>query len=481
MFGREAHTDANGGFTFEGLAPGHYSFNAQKNGYATGIARDVDVASGVPVRVTMKAGGVISGHVSGLTADELQQTTVMAFGSGTGGSASAPVDAGGNYRVEGAPTGTVRVSARVGGPMFNGSSKSSEPKTVVLEAGGSATADIEFKSSTVIRGRITRAGQPMQSASVMFFPKAGRAQTSGTTTADANGVYEISGLADGSYNVQVVDFDRLTPFATTYDVKGSGTFDIDVRVASVRGKVLDATTSQPLADARVEIRGKDSSSMNTRAALTDKDGTFVIDSVSRGSYQISADKEGFGNTMRDLQVGDTAPDVELKLSPSAGVTLRVVDGRDGRLIAAGTQVLDMQGNTVAGMGFRFNQTPEPVKLDLAPGQYRVTLNAQGYALKTIVVASPSTMTVPMTPGGTLLIQSKSTASLRARLIAPDGSSYFRLGMGDGTFPLLASPATTTLQTVAPGIYRLEVLDAGDRVVNATSVTVNEGQQTTIAI
>jgi protocatechuate 3,4-dioxygenase beta subunit len=482
MFGREAHTDANGGFTFEGLAPGHYSFNAQKNGYATGIARDVDVASGVPVRVTMKSGGVISGHVTGLTADELQQTTVTAFGSGTG-SASAPVDAGGNYRVEGAPTGTVRVSARVGGPMFGGSSKSSEPKTVVLDAGGSATADIEFKSTTVVRGRVTRAGQPMQSASVMFFPKAGRAQTSGTTTADANGVYEISGLADGSYNVQVLDFDRLTPFATSYDVKGSGTFDIDIRVASVRGKVLDATTSQPLAEARVEIRGKDNTSMNQRAALTDKDGTFLIESVSPGSYQISADKEGFGNTMRDLQVGDTAPEVDLTLSPSAGVTLRVVDGRDGRLIAAGTQVLDMQGNTVAGMGFRFNQTPEPVKLDLAPGQYRVTLNAQGYALKTMVVTSPAptAITVPMTPGGTLLIQSKSSAQLRARLIAPDGSSYFRLGMGDGTFQLLPSPATTTLQTVAPGIYRLEVLDVSDRVVNATSVTVSEGQQTTISV
>src|SRR5206468_6277962 len=147
-------------------------------------------------------GGAISGHVSGLTADELQQANVTASASGAG-SASAPVDAGGNYRIEGAPTGTVRVSARVGGPMFAGSTKTSEPKTVMLDAGGSVTADIEFKSNTVVRGRITRGGAPMQSASVMFFPKNGRAQTSGTTTADGNGTYEITGLADGPYNVQV--------------------------------------------------------------------------------------------------------------------------------------------------------------------------------------------------------------------------------------------------------------------------------------
>jgi len=89
--------------------------------------------------------------------------------------------------------------------------------------------------------------------------------------------------------------------------------------------------------------------------------------------------------------------------------------------------------------------------------------------------------VPMTPGGTLLIQSKSTSQLRARLVTGDGTFYGRVGMGDGTFQLLASPAVTTLQNVAPGTFRLEVLDAGDHVLSATSVTVNEGVQTTVSI
>src|SRR5207253_11407151 len=59
MFGREAHSDANGNFQFEGLAPGHYTFNAAKSGYASGITRDVDVSTGAPERVTMKSGGTI--------------------------------------------------------------------------------------------------------------------------------------------------------------------------------------------------------------------------------------------------------------------------------------------------------------------------------------------------------------------------------------------------------------------------------------
>jgi len=38
-----------------------------------------------------------------------------------------------------------------------------------------------------------------------------------------------------------------------------------------------------------------------------------------------------------------------------------------------------------------------------------------------------------------------------------------------------------MQNVASGTYRLEVIDRTDRVVNSTSVTIIEGQSTTIEI
>jgi len=480
-FGREAHSDAGGNFLLEGLAPGHYTFNATKSGYANGIARDVDVASGAPVRLIMKSGGTISGHVSGLTADELQQANVTASGVGVG-NATAPVDAGGNYRIDGAPTGSVRVSARVGGPMFAGSTKSSEPKTVVLEPGGSVTADIEFKSDTVVRGRVTRAGQPERNATVMFFPKSGKAQTSATTQTDGTGYYELSGLADGPYSVQVIDFNRMAPYWTAYSVSGSGTFDVDIRTGIVRGRVLDATNDQPLNQARVELRPSGSESPgNTMAAATDAGGNFSLPAVPLGAYQISADLDNYGHTIKDVQVQEAPSDVELKLSPSAGIVLNVVDGRDGRLLSAQPRVVDMQGRAI-DTGFRFNNTPEPLKIDVSPGTYRVTLYANGYAAKTITVTAPSSQSVPMTPGGTLQIKSKSSASdLRFRLIDGNGLPYGRLGFNEGTYPLLASPAVTTLPNVAPGVFRLEVLDKTDRVVNSTSVTVADGMPTTVEI
>jgi protocatechuate 3,4-dioxygenase beta subunit len=477
-FGREAHSDANGGFAFEGLAPGHYTFNAAKSGYANGILHDVDVTAMAPLRVTMKSGGTISGHVNGLTADEMQQTNVMASVAG-GGSVSAPVDGGGNYRIDGAPTGTVRVVARSG--MMLGSSKTSEPKTVVLDPGGSATADLDFHSQTVVRGHVTRGGRPLQNAMVMFFPRAAKAQTNATTNADSSGYYEMNGLDDGPYAVQVMDLEKFAPFSTTYEVKGSGTFDIDIKSTTLRGRVLDSTNDQPLNGATVQIRAKGSDGpMNARGATTDAGGNFSIQDVPLGSYQVSADQDGYGHALKDIDVQDAPPVVELKLAPSAGITLRVVDGRDGRLIGATARVVDMQGNVLSDAGFRFNNTPEPIKLTLAPGTYSVTLFATDYASQTITVASPSSQTVSMTPGGTLLIKSKSPTPLRARLIGADGMPYGR-GFGQGIVSLAASPGVTTLPNVAPGTFRLEVLDASDRVVNATSVTISEGQATTVEI
>jgi uncharacterized GH25 family protein len=475
---REAHSDASGNFQLEGLTPGHYTFTAIKTGLANGILRDVDVATQNNVRITMKSGGTISGTVTGLQPQDLEHTTV--FAQGPNGSASAPVDSAGAYRIEGAPSGTVRVNARTG-QIFGGSARSTTPKTVELDAGGSAQVDIEFKSDTVIRGRVTQNNQPVAQANVNFFPRQGKTQTNASTTSDANGNYEISGLEDGPYNVQVVDMKNLVPFSTTYDVHGSGNFDIDVRTSSLHGRVLDATTGQPIEGAEVDVhpQSNDGAFFGTRTALTDSSGTFMLDSVARGSYQVSADKQGYGRESRNLSISDSPGEVELKLNPTAGVTVKVIDGRDGTPLGASVRVTDMSGQAVSGgdVPFRLGSggSAEPIRLSLAPGTYRMTVSAMGYAQQTLTISSPSTQTVALTPGGTLIIHSKSSTPLRARLIDSSGTPYGYNPFTGGAFRIVESPGTTTLQNIAAGHYRLDVLDANDQVIKSMDVDIVEGR------
>src|SRR5439155_25557453 len=111
--------------------------------------------------------------------------------------------------------------------------------------------------------------------------------SSGTT--DSSGSYQISGLDDGSYNVGVIDIDRSNAFSSTYDVHGSGTFDIDIKTASLRGRVIDATTGEALSNASVQIQSSHGM-FGSRAALTDPSGSFYIDNIGRGSYHATAQK-----------------------------------------------------------------------------------------------------------------------------------------------------------------------------------------------
>ncbi|HXH37190.1 MAG TPA: carboxypeptidase regulatory-like domain-containing protein, partial [Thermoanaerobaculia bacterium] len=478
----EGRTDAGGTFTIEGLAPGHFTFTASKAGFAPNTLRDVDISTSGPVHIILTSGGVITGTVTGLTAQELEQATVSASASGGGGGGvflgggggnlSSPVDSGGNFRIEGAPSGTVRITARTGA-MFGGSSKTAAPKTVQLDAGGTAQVEIDFVSNTVVQGRITRNGTPISNAQVMFFPRGGKSQTSASTAADADGHYTLSGLEDGTYMVQVMDMALLTPFSTQYEVHGSDTFDITIKAVTVRGHVVDATDTHPLNGANVEIRAT-GQALGSRATQTDSSGNFTIDNVAAGTYQISADKTSYGHDMRAITIGDTAPDdVQFQLSPSDGITIRAVDTRDNTPLTVNVlRVVDAHGNDIPSQGGFFGN--EVVKLAVAPGVYTVTVMARNYAPQTLSMSSPSQQTVRFSPGGTLVLHSRSTTAIQYRLIDSTGAPYGMNTFTQGVNNL--QPGATPLNNIPAGHYQLQVLDSANRVTKTVEIDVVDGQQ-----
>ena len=480
--GASTRTDQNGAFQLEGLAPGRYTFRASKQGYPSAEVRDTDISAGAPVRIVVRAGGTVYGRVTGLTADELASTVVSA--SGADGNASGPVDSVGNYRIEGTPTGTVRVVARTSQTFAGG--KSSPVKSVQVEAGSSVQQDIEFLTGTTVRGRVTRDGRAIAGAMVSFFPRNAQAQTSARTQSDSDGNYEVSGLEDAVYSVGVTDIQRGTPYTTTYEVRGSSTFNIDMKSSPLRGRVVDASTGQPVGEAMIEIRERDTGSgprFAMRTVQTDAAGAFTFDAVSAGSYHVSAEKDGYGTKVVDVTVNDSPGDVEIKLSSNPGVVLKVVDGRDGKLLSnAIIRATDAQNRVVFESPMRFSAgSDQPAKIWLEPGTYRVLVYAGGYAARTMNISSPSApQTVALTPGGTIMVRSQGSDRRRARLMGADGREYQR-GFGGGVFSIDPSPGLTQLQNIAPGSYTLQILGDRDEVITSTQVNVGEGQSAVVEI
>ncbi|HEY0157178.1 MAG TPA: carboxypeptidase regulatory-like domain-containing protein [Thermoanaerobaculia bacterium] len=476
--GESARTNANGVFEMEGMTPGRYRFSARKSGVGEGVLEDVEIGSGAPVRIVMRSGAVITGRVTGLSPQEYANTTVDARAGRN--SASASVDASGAFRMEGAPSGTVQISATVASRDFT-TRRSSGWQTIEVPEGGSQSVDIAFSNDITIRGRVTRNSAPLPNANVLFVPRPGsRAQANASATTDESGVYSVTGVQEGEYNVYVMDMQRYSPYHTTHLVRGSDTFDIDYRTGTLSGRVVDAANGAPLSGATVQLRLKNPTEvfrMLQRGATTDTAGTFIIDAVPAGAYVISASGDGLGTVTEDLSVTEAGRDgLELKLTRTAGVTLRVIDARSGQPISAMVNVFDLQGQLVYGAPIMWGGGEKTeIKLPLAAGTFSASVDANLYAPLNVRIQSPGTEVVRLTPGGTLNIRSRHTERLRVRLIDANGIPYLRESNPLPWRNLLAG--TTTIAHVAPGTYTLLLLGANDVVLDSKQVTVEEGVTT----
>jgi len=266
-------------------------------------------------------------------------------------------------------------------------------------------------------------------------------------------------------------------------VKGSATFDIDIKSSSLRGRVTDSASGDPIVEATVQLRPKSGdmpSFYMQRTATTDANGVFVMDGVATGSYTATADKDGYGSSKNDVYVGDSAPpDVELRLSKNDGIVIKIVDARDGRQISGQAVVYDNAGTVVYDNPMFFSGSVEPIRVPVAPGQYRAVISAPGYAAQTLPVTSPSRPTVALTAGGTLVIHSSGTGLQRGRLVSTNGAVYTRPFDRDGIFGIAG--LSTQVANIQPGIYKLEVLGANNSVTKTVDVTITDGGTTTVDI
>jgi len=470
---RSTRTDGNGNFSFDSLPSGRYTFNASRSGFANGVVRDIDIASSGPVKITLSAGASIYGRVTGLSDAEMRSASVTA--TGNGGRASAPIDSTGSYRINGAPTGSVQVGASSGG--FSGN-KSSGVKSVEVETGGSLQVDLDFRNDVVVTGRVTRNGTPAANTRVMFNPEGGSARPNASATTDDAGTYSVAGLEDGRYSVIVVDMQRLTPFSTKHEVRGSGTFDIELPTAQVRGRVVDASTSQGLDDVRIELRTSTAERFGMgRSATTSNGGSFSLDSVAEGSYRVIAEKAGYASGAADAVVTSSGGEVEVRMTKADGANVRLVDARGGSGLSGRIYVSDLQERFVLEETVRTDGA-ESQRLALSAGQYIARVWASGYAARTVLLSAPGQMNIALTPGGSIEIASTSATPREARLLDDAGRVYYLFGrMRSFTI----DGAVATLRSVAPGNYTLQLFDSSGAVTGTKQLSVLEGQVARISI
>jgi protocatechuate 3,4-dioxygenase beta subunit len=470
------YTDRSGHFTLPGLTPGLYSFAAHTEDRAEASLEDVDVESAGFLRLEIRRPptGELSGAVVGLTEDEMEAALVEATAE-EGGRQSASVDEAGEFHMR-MPAGRVRVRART--IDWSGGTRWSRAVDLVLEPEGEAVATVEFGGALTIAGTVTREGAPVANAVVSFSPR--DAEETATSPTDSSGRYRVAGLEPGRYDVSVSGGDGAS-YVTEFLASSDGSFDIDITGAVLRGHVVQDGSGAPLAEVDVSLWLMDERETSAAySATTGPSGEFALVSLRDGRYRLLATRPGYGQQERELDLArGPATELSIAMRPAQGLGLKVVDAPKGRVLDASIVVRNLTKRIVA-RGAADEGRDGWVRVALADGSYLVSASADGYATATLPATAPGEVTIELTPGGTLIVESPRSLRGRIRLVRPNGEEYVQCSC-NGIADIDLDGRRTRVPNVAPGSYTVEVADESGAAYGTVPVVIREAQVSVVTI
>ncbi len=481
---QESATDGSGTFVFEHLTAGSYRLTGRSGARST-VPREVAVAAGQSasgVTLTLAGGATVVGKATGLSASDLAALRVRATGA-NGFTGSATPDASGAYEIDGAPPGEVRVTGMVTGTDGRSLTRSAE----IADDATQVEVDLDFSPGGTLSGTVTRGGAPQAQISVSAQPEvANGSATTARGLTDENGRYAISGLDDGDYVVRASSFGVPgggAPHEEPVTVSGDTTLDIDLPTLSITGSVVESGSNDPVAGASVSADGgaAGNGAVIPRSS-TDSSGSFTLDGLGSGDFQLSVSKSGWQSKNQPVTVTDGNAEVTVELTRAEGITIHGNDGTTGIPLGSIQALFFGGGGGVAFDGsVSLDSTGRGEIPQLAPGSYAAYFFARGYAPQaagTLQIPTPP-LTLAFTFGGELDIRTDAAnAGAPASLTAANGLAYLASAFQfDARFALAGT--LTQRPRIAAGTYTLTIQWADGP--KSYPVSIADGQTTTIAV
>jgi protocatechuate 3,4-dioxygenase beta subunit len=464
-----ALSEADGSFHISGLQDGTYQLMAEKDGYAPDFKGQPVTLAGVPVsglEVRLSGGGTVTGRLTGLEFSQLSRVRVWANSAAHLGQ----VDPEGVYRIPNLPPGSWTVSATVPDTPLHAQGE------VTLEPGAAeARLDLQLGGGHTLSGVVLSNGQPLAGAALSLERAGAERQTAAT---GHEGSFRFGGLEDGVYDLAV-----STPKGALHQEKvelaGDREIRVELRTASLSGRVIDGADSSPVPGARIALASKDGSQSPFGESLTDGRGIFHVLEVGDGAWTVKATREGYAPAEREVRVdGSPLEDLEIRLEPTEGVTVEA-------LMAAGqpperirVAALDAGGRVVASGTYPTGENGRTRISNVPPGSWLLLVEADPSAPVTLsaTVPGPAVHAV-LPPAGQVRIQIPALANdpVEAKAVLTGAGGVYRDFDWDGSvkseWPF--HNGGTNLPRVPAGVWQVTARAADGRTWSGT-VTVAPG-------
>ncbi len=458
-------TDSSGAFSLDFATPGTNELTADADGFAPRTEK-VEVGPGglSGVEIRLDQGAAIVGRILGL--DERELAGIEVFANTRQAWAMGVVAADGTYRIEDLAPGKYSLSAH-----HQASGRSAEGTVDVVDGTPETVLDLEFDDAgLVLTGQVLDGGEPLDSGWVTV--QGVDVASGGGGELDHDGRFEINGLEEGRHTLHVMGFSGEMVHREEIDVTRSTDIVVRVATAQLSGHVTDATSGEPIAGAELKLESTRVSNdpmmfFGAASETTDSNGFFRFSEASVGDYLLRVQRDGYAPSERSITVSEGIDEeVEIRLSPTEGVRVRVVlpTGQSARQFYAAA--LDASGRTV--MSGAYSSGDEGVRLSIAPGDWELLLSADGSATTSRRISVPSppiearlegsaqlTIRVPELEGAQVLSTIRCTG--------PDGRPFRFLGMWRVTeeWPMMGESGQ--VDGLPPGTWTVRVESRDGRV------------------
>lgn len=176
---------------------------------------------------------------------------------------------------------------------------SRESEVVEIAEGTVAKLVLQPRDGAISGRVIDEAGRPVTKFFIQV--RAGRSMESWTSAVTGDGRFRVAGLLPGPKELTVETLEFVEPPARHLEVEAGtelrGVECVLTRGRTLKGRVIDAKSSKPLAMAGVSSSGK--------SEFTNNDGTFELAALPETMIDLNASHEGYAD--RIIQVPATSP------------------------------------------------------------------------------------------------------------------------------------------------------------------------------